>query len=73
MPTPYTAAHSAALARMASILDHAADREHVSPEEFRSAIAAAIAHAGQNSPNTAAAEDTQTPEAFVLSLVCQLF
>ena len=66
-----TAARDAALDRMSVILDRAAQKEHVSPDVFRAEIKNALACASAQSP-TADASDI-TPEAFVLSLVRELF
>ena len=77
MSVDHTAAQNAALARnaaharMAEIFDRAAERENVSPAEFRAGLAEAIAYAKSLHGETASADCT--PEAFVLSLVSRLF
>ena len=68
-PTPMTAADDAVLARISALLDRAAQQSGVSPEQFRNGIREAIGYARRTNENT---EDT-APEAFVLSLVRQLF
>ncbi len=58
--------HEKALARIADVLDAAAEKEGVSPDELRLAIQEAMRYADGK------ADDT-TPEAFVLSVTKQLF
>ena len=70
MSVDHTAA-DAALARMASIFDLAAERENVSPEEFRAGLSEAIAYAKSLHGETISADCT--PEAFVLAVVERLF
>jgi len=68
-PTP--TAQDAVLARMSAVLNHAAETEHVTPDEFRAAIEEAIAYAKLSPVDMS--YDTSSPEAFVLSLVGRLF
>ena len=63
--------HHAAQTRMSELLDAAAKASDVPPEEFRAAIREAMRYADRTSPDRLTADDT--PEAFVLSLVRQLF
>ncbi len=71
MSVDHTAAHDAALARMAGIFDRAAERENISPAEFRAGLTEAIEYAKSLHSETFSADCT--PEAFVLELVSRLF
>lgn len=57
--------------RMSEILDAAARASDVPPDEFRAAIREAMQYAHRPTHNQCIIEDS--PEAFVLSLVSQLF
>lgn len=60
--------YRAALRRCTGILDMAAEKEHVSPDEFRAAIHEAITHT-----NVGLQAGDLTAEAFLLSLITELF
>ena len=63
-------AHEAALARMSVIFDRAAEQAQIPPDEFRAEICRAMACTqAQNGES----EANDTPEAFVLSLIKELF
>ena len=66
MQSPPDPVQEKVLARMSAILDDAAEKEGVSPEEFRRALTEAQRYAeGQT--------DAPSPETFVLSVLGQLF
>ena len=63
-------AHEAALARMSVIFDRAAEQAQIPPDEFRAEICRAMAYTqAQNGESKV----NDTPEAFVLSLIKELF
>jgi len=63
--------HAAAHNRMSGILDRAAESSGVSPEEFRTAIRESMQYANARMKNPGCYD--LSPEAFVLSLIGQLF
>ncbi len=70
MPTPIPSSPAVfrekALDRMSDIFDAAAEAEGVSPEEFRQAMIDAMRYSDLP-------DDGTSPEAFVLSVIAQLF
>ncbi len=71
-PSPITEHdRTAAYARMSAVLDRAAESTGVSPEEFRAAIRESMQYADARMKNPGCYD--LSPEAFVLSLVGQLF
>ena len=71
MSANHHVARDAAIARMSDLLDRAAEKEHVSPGEFRAEIAKAMESAQAFRGETLLGDSTA--EAFVLSLVSKLF
>ena len=67
-PNRYDREYRAAICTCARILDAAAEKEHVPPDEFRAAIREAITQA-----QTSRYGKDPSAEAFLLSLVAELF
>ncbi len=63
--------HAAIHTRISGILDRAAENTGVSPEEFRAAIRESMQYANARMKNPCCYD--LSPEAFVLSMIGQLF